>query len=162
MQGPDIKRHCKVLGDNVSTHKYVGGLGNLPNRNCPGVSKSAATKKHLRKLWQYSMPMFMRWKNFSSAMAIHMQLTWCTIKATKLFDWKTIDGCHIFSTLALGTNKYLEAQQDKDYCYSLVTVFKRKAAILQDKPVAYFYFLRLGTVVPLRSGDVLIFNPREL
>ena len=45
---------------------------------------------------------------------------------------------------------------------SLVTVFKRKDAILQDKPVAYFYFLRLGTVVPLRSGDVLIFNPREL
>ena len=44
---------------------------------------------------------------------------------------------------------------------SLVTVFKRKAAILQDKPVAYFYFLRLGTVVPLRSGDILIFNPRE-
>ena len=63
--------------------------------------------------------------------------------------------------MAIGTNKYLEAHQDKDFCYSMVTVFKKESAVLEDKPIAYFCFPRLGTAVPLLSGDVLMFNPIE-
>jgi hypothetical protein len=45
IQGSSTERHCKVLGDEVKTHKYVGCWGVLPNRKSPGVSESAVTKK---------------------------------------------------------------------------------------------------------------------
>ena len=50
--------------------------------------------------------------------------------ASQLIDYKTTEVCHIFSGMAIGTNKYLAAHQDKDYCYSMVSVFKKDAARL--------------------------------
>jgi hypothetical protein len=32
LQGSPTPRHCKVLGDDVASHKYVGCYGVLPNR----------------------------------------------------------------------------------------------------------------------------------
>jgi hypothetical protein len=82
--------------------------------------------------------------------------------ASKLIDFKTLDGCHIYSGMAIGTNKYLKNHQDKDYAYSMVTVLAKGACKENDTRVlAYFCFPRLGIAVPLCSGDVLMFNPQE-
>lgn len=44
---------------------------------------------------------------------------------------------------------------------SLPAVYTKDAFTIDQKIVAYFAFPRLGIAVPLRPGDILIFNPRE-
>jgi hypothetical protein len=50
--------------------------------------------------------------------------------ASKLIDYPTLEGCHIFNGIALGSNKYLKVHTDKDFCYSVVTVFKKEACVV--------------------------------
>ena len=51
---------------------------------------------------------------------------------------------------------------DDDFCQGLVTV--QQEGVLYEyrmEPVAYFCFPCLGVAVPLRPGDVIIFNARK-
>lgn len=44
---------------------------------------------------------------------------------------------------------------------SLVTILKHQACEENDEVVVYFGFPRLGVAVPLRPGDILLFNALE-
>jgi hypothetical protein len=44
LQPTSTNRHCKVLGDNVSSHKYAGCYGVVPKRLQPGTSLSAVMR----------------------------------------------------------------------------------------------------------------------
>ena len=68
----------------------------------------------------------------------------------------------VFGGIAFGKNVHLDCHTDDDYVRSVTTVHVRKDSYhLIDDVVVYFGFPRLGVVVPLRPGDVLIFNPSE-
>lgn len=73
------------------------------------------------------------------------------------------DSSNIYSAINIAIDPILPGHVDDDIMYSVVT------CLLQDdhtyKPedliVAYFCFPSLGIAVPLRPGDILIFNPLE-
>jgi hypothetical protein len=126
----------------VATHNYAGCFGVKPNRSSAAVTKktpemySKARTDHARameKIFKYNAD---KWANDVA------------YKASKLIDYPTLEGCHIFNGIALGSKKYLEVHIDKDFCYSVVTVFKKEACVVHDiTPIAYFCFPRLGIAV---------------
>jgi hypothetical protein len=66
----------------------------------------------------------------------------------------------IFDSSGFGRSIYHTACIDKDFTYSVVSVYlQEKVYNLEDKAVAYFCFPCLGVAVPLKPEDVLIFNP---
>ena len=86
-----------------------------------------------------------------------------------MLKYKTMatSSCHlhpnkIFGGLAFGINVHLSCHTDHDYTWSVVSVhlsgYQYK---LIDRIIAYFCFPRLGVAVPLRPGDILVFNPTE-
>ena len=64
----------------------------------------------------------------------------------------------IFSGLALGKNVYLSCHRDRDFMMSCTTIICRAHAHTQ-KILGYFCFPTLGLAVPIRSGELLFFNP---
>ena len=69
---------------------------------------------------------------------------------------------HMYGAFACGVNVYLNAHKDQDFLYSAVTIhMKLEEYTFQHAIVAYFCFPRLGVAVPLRPGDILIFDPCE-
>ena len=159
-QKVSTNRHCPILNDGNPKHKYAGGYGLTVNRNCTGISQSAVYKKtseedvkalnNLAKGMEYLFRMNGDVKAVNLAEAI-----------PSVVEYPAIGRCKIYSGLATGTNVYLPVHVDKDFISSLVMVLKREACEQDDEVVAYFCFPELGTAVPLRPGDVLIFNPRE-
>jgi len=67
-----------------------------------------------------------------------------------------------FSSLAVAKNATLASHVDIDFVYSLVTVLLKNYDPEKDRDrvVACFVFPDANVSVPLRHGDVLIFNPR--
>ncbi len=64
--------------------------------------------------------------------------------------------------MAVGTNVFLATHTDKDYAYSAVLVHCRFPCQMdKERILAYFAFPALGIAIPLRMGDVLLFNPNE-
>jgi hypothetical protein len=61
---------------------------------------------------------------------------------------------------ALTVNGYLNAHTDEDFTSSYLSVHC-KDDVYDNKVVVYFVFPRLGVAVPIRHGDVLLFNPKE-
>ena len=64
----------------------------------------------------------------------------------------------LWKALACGRNNFLNAHTDDDCCWSLTTVVSE---VPEDNIVCYFVFPEMGDVVPLRHGDLLLFNPLE-
>ena len=63
---------------------------------------------------------------------------------------------------AVGLNVHLSCHVDSDYDLSTACVLKRDHHCkMKDEVVVYFCFPRLGIAVPLRPGDILLFNARE-
>jgi len=72
----------------------------------------------------------------------------------------------IFGSVAFGRNVYLNAHRDNDFTYSIVSAHRaldqdKKRYEINDDVICYFVFPRYGMAVPLRPGDILIFNPLE-
>jgi hypothetical protein len=68
---------------------------------------------------------------------------------------------NIFGGMAFGTNVFLRCHTDQDFTMSISQVFVEGKANyhLNDDVIVYFCFPTLGTAVPLRPGDYLLFNP---
>ena len=68
---------------------------------------------------------------------------------------------NFYGGMAFGTNVFLPCHTDQDFTMSMSQVFiKGKANYnLNDDVIVYFCFPTLGTAVPLRPGDYLLFNP---
>jgi mannose-6-phosphate isomerase class I len=78
-----------------------------------------------------------------------------------VIDHPTLAKCQYFTGVATGTNKYLQAHADKDVTMSMVMILKHQACEVDEEVVVYFCFPRLGIAVPLRPGDILLFNALE-
>jgi hypothetical protein len=92
--------------------------------------------------------------------------------ARRLLNFKTIatttthdnheESAQIFAGIAIGKNVHLRCHIDDDFTYSVASIHLPDHKYTpQDKILAYFCFPRLGIAVPLRPGDILIFNPSE-
>ena len=70
--------------------------------------------------------------------------------------------CSIFSALAFSANSHTNMHVDDDFCQGLVTI-QQEGVVYEYRmePVVYFCFPCLGVAVPLRPGDVIIFNAQE-
>ena len=83
--------------------------------------------------------------------------------AKKVVDFPTYpshDGSkksEYLGAVAYAKNVYLSMHDDDDFSYSIMSP---QMEHLSEKVVMYFAFPSLGICVPLRPGDVLIFNPR--
>lgn len=86
-------------------------------------------------------------------------------KAKEAVDFKTFpsyDGtkqCKYYAAVAYGKNVYLSMHDDDDFTYSVVIPHMEEVS---EKVVLYFCFPTLGIAVPLRPGDMLIFNPQTI
>jgi len=67
--------------------------------------------------------------------------------------------CKYFASVAYAQNVYLAMHDDDDFTYSIIMPLVDH---LSDDVILYFCFPSLGLAVPLRAGDILIFNPRTL
>jgi hypothetical protein len=66
-----------------------------------------------------------------------------------------------YGAYGCGMNVYLQAHDDNDFTYGVVSAHMRTQYLIKDRPVVHFAFPRLGIAIPLRPGDVLFFNPKE-
>ena len=142
-------------------YKYTGAMGWQPKRNGTGITSSYHYRKlktseissihsHIYKLEQLMI-------EYSSPQTVRMLQS-----AKSLMNWPTIGSCDVYSAIACGRNVYLSAHVDNDFTYSIVTIHSNLGSYrIDDEIVGYFCFPRIGTAVPLRPGDVLIFNARE-
>jgi hypothetical protein len=160
LQKTTTKRHCHIFGDEGDKRSYIGGYGILPNRNSRGLSKSAVYSKtpevHAEVLSKFTKNLEDIFQRFGDQRAVEVAKA-----MSNLIDHPTLKGCTLYTGVATGTNKYLPAHKDKDVTMSIVMVLKCQQCKLEDGIAAYFCFPRLGMAVPLRPGDVLIFNPEE-
>lgn len=161
LQVQPTKRHIHIFGDEGNSRKYIGGYGVLPNRMATGISESSVYTKtllteHAGILKKYSHNLECIFHKFADPRAVTVAKA-----MSNLIDHPTLNGCRLFTGVALGINKYIPAHVDKDVTLSIVTVLKNQVCSNDDGIVAYFCFPMLGIAVPLRPGDVLIFNPNE-
>ena len=85
-----------------------------------------------------------------------------SLSSTRRMNMTENDHASIFSGFAFGYNVHLSSHSDVDYTLSMTSVYlDGHINEDQDRVLAYFCFPRLGLAVAMRSGDVLIFNPRE-
>jgi hypothetical protein len=88
--------------------------------------------------------------------------------ARQTVQYRTFPSCDgeedsdFFAAIAFAENVYLSMHDDDDFTYSVVCPHMAKEYTNADKEVVYFCFPTIGIAVPLRPGDVLVFNPRTL
>lgn len=66
----------------------------------------------------------------------------------------------LFGSAAFGKRVFLTSHRDDDTFFSVVTVIGKHDPTLNGDILCYFTFAEYGLAVALRSGDVLVFNPR--
>lgn len=71
---------------------------------------------------------------------------------------------HIWPTMAIAQNIFLQAHTDIDYFTSATTTLHASEGGLNmnDEVCNYFCFPRHGLAISIRNGDLLLFNPLEL
>jgi len=66
----------------------------------------------------------------------------------------------VWPAMVSGRNVFLNLHTDDDFIWSLVTVVSEHEPTLDSPIVCYFCFPTIGMAVPLRNGDMLLFNPK--
>lgn len=74
---------------------------------------------------------------------------------------REVDSSTIFSAISIAVDPILPGHTDPDMMYSCTSCFLAEDHdyILDDHIIVYFCFPTHGLAVPLRPGDILIFNP---
>lgn len=160
---------CKiVLRDN--DQKYVK-MGPYPRRAGRGIEDVCQMKKKIPHFyWNVIINFVLKAEDLFKEWIGTVDLRQ-VVHAKKLLKYKTLSSnglpngivkeATIFSGIAFGRNIFLNAHIDDDYTYSLVSIHSRSIYNRRTEHVIYFSFYRLGLTIPLRLGDVLIFNPLE-
>jgi hypothetical protein len=65
---------------------------------------------------------------------------------------------HMTGSVAFGENTYVVVHTDEDFLHSCLMIFSEDELTLDMEIVVYFVFPTLGFAVPLRPGDILIFD----
>jgi len=67
----------------------------------------------------------------------------------------------IWTSVALAKNVLMNAHTDEDFFMGGITALSEDGYTDDDKILQFFCFPNLGIAIPLRHGDVLLFNPKE-
>ncbi len=65
---------------------------------------------------------------------------------------------HMTGSVAFGENTYVAVHTDEDFLHSCLMILSEDELTLDMEVVVYFVFPTLGFAIPLRPGDVLIFD----
>lgn len=149
--------------------KYIGCVGSQPKRAGRGVRESQHITKLQDEDWNLIVDYLLKLEYLFTSY-VDTEIIRLLRESLRLIHYPTISrkghtlrpNCNIFGAFAFGRNVYLPAHIDQDFTYSIVTVHLRKERYTpDDKVVVYFCFPRLGVAIPMKPGDVLIFNPQE-
>lgn len=147
--------------------------GVRPNRNKPGVEPSVNVEKVDERSWNCIVDYvircetaFTKWIDTNILRAVRHAKKLVNFLSLPRQNGSDLLPASIFGSVAFGLNVYLNAHKDKDFVYSIVCVHRpltdgKKSYEHDDDVVCYFVFPRYGMAVPLRPGDILIFNPCE-
>ena len=152
-----------------SDFKYCT-LGNQTRRNEPGIRQLTYHSTTMPpEDWDFLLEMMERVETALSSF-VPSDCIRAVNEARKLIKFPTMapsNGCRghsskIFGGIAFGANVHLSCHTDSDFTYSVVSahLYGHQNG-LNDCIIAYFCFPRLGIAIPLRSGDLLVFNPSE-
>jgi hypothetical protein len=160
---------CRGNGKRIfSDYKYCN-MGVQACRAARGVRESSYHRDSMPvEQWDNIVEMMKRTENALSSFVDTKSLRQLNA-AKKMLKYKTMATSsshlhpnYIFGGLAFGINVHLSCHTDHDYTWSVVSLhllgYQYK---LIDGIIAYFCFPRLGVAVPLRPGDILVFNPTE-
>ena len=65
----------------------------------------------------------------------------------------------IATALAVGENYWSYSHQDEDFYFTVLSVMSRRTED-NGKVLQYFIFPKFRLLIPMRTGDILLFNPR--
>jgi hypothetical protein len=150
--------------------KYVGCVGSQPRRAGVGVRTTSHVDKLDDESWDLLLDYIFRVENLFGDF-VDLSIIRMIRAARKLITFSSItrkegsfhsrDGS-IFGAFAFGINLHLPAHVDRDFTFSAVCVHQQlHRYTAQDPVVVYFCFPRLGVAIPLKPGDIIIFNPQE-
>jgi hypothetical protein len=147
--------------------------GVRPNRNKPGVDASVNVERLEERSWNSIVDYvvrcetaFTKWIDTNILRAVRHAKKLVGFCSLPRQEGSKLSPASIFGSVAFGRNVYLNAHKDDDFVYSIVSVHRSLAHgaeryEVMDDVICYFVFPRYGMAVPLRPGDILIFNPRE-
>ena len=142
--------------------KYVGALGWHQNRAGRGLNKSYHFHSNINRRVIDCVDEYISLLEEIMLMYSHPESVSMLFNAKKLVHWPTMDRCRFYSSVAFGKNIYLPAHKDQDFTLSITTIHKRSANYdEEDSVLAYFCFPKIATAIPMKPGDVIIFNPQE-
>ena len=166
------KDDCRVK----STGTRVAGKDGHSHYTNVGTTTLICGRGMTHKMGGFSKPLLrMAFSQFSSWVKRidHMCAKWMPPDSMILFDavkkfceqqgLRLCDGNEaLFPAMVVQKNPFLNCHTDPDFNYALVTIVSREVpgAGISDDVVCYFCFPTLGVAVPLRSGDMLFFNPK--
>ena len=150
--------------------KYCGCLGAQTCRAKKGIRpetyhKRRMTKEHWDMIVRYVRSGEACFRRFLDTMTVqHISA------ASGLFEYfRMVSGCgdeltenEIFQGIGFGTKVFLACHTDWDFTYSISSPHIKGGAYTNDGDILlYFCFPRIGIAVPLRAGDMILFNPKE-
>jgi len=165
-----------IFHDDNDDSKYIC-LAKKTSRNAPGIVDCPQYKKLDETIWNIICKYISKceevFKKFAPTDEIRRIL-----HAKKLVKFESIskkqynynshpsskDNPEWTGGMAFGRNLYLNMHKDGDFTYSITTVHQDPSTGgYQEfsRIISYFCFPRLGMAVPLRAGDILIFDPQE-
>jgi hypothetical protein len=154
-----------------SSSKYVR-LGATPNRASKGNSCSSQNCTLPLNVWQDICSMMASYEKLYRAYVPTEEIRRIAVGKRVIgfpslgeFDSHPRSSdpkCNIFASLAFSAQSHANLHVDTDMCQGLVVMHEPHVQyVYRQEPLAYFCFPCLGVAVPLRPGDVIVFNPRE-
>ena len=131
------------LSSNVGTYAFKAKTNNEKQKEVGGLAKQIVDKLE-QAAYQLSKPFFLERSFVQSIRKLRP------------------DGIGDLSTaFSIGRDYHSKCHIDNDYYYTVLTVVAPSKAF-DDSVIYYFCFPEYSVKVPLRSGDVLMFNPQIL
>jgi len=148
--------------------KYAGAIGAQVRRSSVGVRDATYHKKHMPPEQWDSIAEYVRKAEYFFSKYVDTEGVQHVTKIDDVADVVRMrssngdSGPRIYQGIAVGENTFLSVHTDDDTTYSIVTAHVEGVSYTNDDDVVlYFGFPALGIAVPIRPGDLLIFNPQQ-
>ena len=148
--------------------KYAGAIGAQVRRSSVGVRDATYHKKHMPPEQWDSIAKYVRKAEYFFSKYVDTEGVQHVTKIDDVADVVRMrstngdSGPRIYQGIAVGENTFLSVHTDDDTTYSIVTAHVEGVSYTNDDNVVlYFGFPALGIAVPIRPGDLLIFNPQQ-
>ena len=150
----------RVVGVDGAKSKYVN-VGTKSAKFGAGLTTTTAALKQKKNQRHYEA--FSSWiKRLEHGVSSYLPLWLCDV-TTRACDrgMPLVDASisKIWPAMVAGRNVFLNVHTDRDLVWCLTTVIAEGLVEVEDEVICYFCFPSLNVAVPLRNGDMLLFNP---